>query len=151
MNHLLSYQWLSSALIQSIGWTLFHSLWLGALAVIATLIILWVTKKTSPAIRYNLLLTVFISFVISVIFAFRSEVSNQNNAQTNTSANDNSIVNNVNTHTFPVTEITRNYFTGFTDFYNNNAQLFVMIWFFIFCIQTVRLIAGFGYMFRIRQ
>jgi uncharacterized membrane protein len=76
MYLLFSGQLLSPSLIQALGWTLVHSLWQGLLAATISLIILWLTKKSSPVLRYNLLLLVFTIFVVAVICTFFLEYNN---------------------------------------------------------------------------
>jgi len=64
---------LNDTLVQAISWTLVHSLWQGILlAVFAGLIIL-ATKKSTAAMRYNLLSVLFVVFLIIVGLTFNYE------------------------------------------------------------------------------
>jgi len=73
MHLLFTDQLFSPSLIQALGWTLIHSLWQGLLAATIALVILWLTKKSSPHLRYNLLLLVFSIFIVAVIFTLSIE------------------------------------------------------------------------------
>jgi hypothetical protein len=54
---LMFLDWLiGDRVMQSVCWTLLHSLWQGLLAAIIAAIIIMLTRKSAPAIRYNLLL-----------------------------------------------------------------------------------------------
>ncbi len=45
---------LSSAAVQTLGWTLLHSLWQGAAVALLLATLLWLTKRSSPNLRYLL-------------------------------------------------------------------------------------------------
>ena len=50
-------------IMQCVCWTLLHSLWQGMLAAIVAAIIIMLTRKSAPEIRYNLLAGLFLLFI----------------------------------------------------------------------------------------
>src|SRR6187455_2839562 len=61
---LMFLDWLiGDRVMQSVCWTLLHSLWQGLLAAIIAAIIIMSTRKSAPAIRYNLLAGLFLLFI----------------------------------------------------------------------------------------
>lgn len=61
---------LSENLMQSIAWTLLHSLWQGLIAALLAGIIIVCTRKATAAIRYRLLVYVLIAFLMVTIGTF---------------------------------------------------------------------------------
>ena len=154
MHLLFTDQLFSPSLIQALGWTLIHSLWQGLLAATIALVILWLTKKSSPLLRYNLLLLVFCIFIVAVIFTFSIEYNtaklqdaDKNIASTLFSNQPFS----ENIATFTVVEQTKVYLSSFEEFFNTHANIIVAIWFFVFCFQCLRLCSSLGYMYQIRN
>lgn len=66
--------YISDHTVHAICWTLIHSLWIGlAIALLAGLVIT-VTRKSSAALRYNLLCGILILFAVSVYVTFCIEM-----------------------------------------------------------------------------
>jgi len=151
--HLLFSQWFSPSLIQALGWTLVHSLWQGILAAITALVILWLTKKSSPLLRYNVLLFVFTLFIVAVITTLSFQYNNIESAKpdeiTSSTLNNQPFTEGITS--FTIAEQTKNYLSGFENFFNTHASFIVAIWFFIFCIQCLKLCSSLGYIYRIRN
>jgi bla regulator protein blaR1 len=57
---------ISSSMINTLCWTLLHSLWLGAAFAVLAAILLLSTRKAKAVVRYNVLLALFILFIASV-------------------------------------------------------------------------------------
>lgn len=64
---------LSNGVVKAISWTLIHSLWLGLILAIIAGITILLTKKSSAALRYNLLAVQCVVFLIGMIFTFNYE------------------------------------------------------------------------------
>ena len=54
-----------SDLIQAFNWTLIHSLWQGLILAVLTGLVLWLTQKSRPALRYNLLVGLMLLFMVA--------------------------------------------------------------------------------------
>jgi bla regulator protein BlaR1 len=68
-SHLINYLF-SSKTIQVLFWTLMHSLWQGIVFALLAALILMSTKRSGTALRYKLLSSVLISFIIVSLFTF---------------------------------------------------------------------------------
>lgn len=77
INYLFSYQ-----SMQVLFWTLIHSLWQGIVFAFFTAIILLSTKKSATALRYKLLSSVLMLFIITSAFTFCYEVASVTNYNT---------------------------------------------------------------------
>lgn len=63
MYLLLNTNTISHSLIQAFSWMLIHSLWQGMLLAVISAMVMLLTKKTSAAVRYNLVLVQFLLFI----------------------------------------------------------------------------------------
>lgn len=61
---------MSSEILRSIGWTLLHSLWQGALVLILATLLLWLFRRHSPVVRYNILCVALVMIFFSSIITF---------------------------------------------------------------------------------
>lgn len=61
--------------LEAIGMTLFHSLWLGIILSVLTGIVIISTRKSTAALRYNLLTGCLVLFIIAIGFVFFKEIS----------------------------------------------------------------------------
>lgn len=68
---------MNDSLITAVSWTLIHSLWLGLAAAILAGMILFLTQKSTSAIRYNLLAGLSVAFLTAVGFIFYLEFEPQ--------------------------------------------------------------------------
>jgi len=62
-------------IIQALNWTLVHSLWQGMILSVIAGVIVFVTKKSSPSLRYNLLTGALMVFMIAVAVTFGAQIS----------------------------------------------------------------------------
>ena len=60
-------QWFNTDVMKALTWTFVHSLWQGLLAALLVAVIISVTRRTSAKLRYNLLGTVLILFLITTV------------------------------------------------------------------------------------
>jgi beta-lactamase regulating signal transducer with metallopeptidase domain len=58
--------------VEALGWTLFHSLWQGALAALGFAVILYFTRRTSSRMRYGLGLAVLALMLLVSVLTFRN-------------------------------------------------------------------------------
>jgi beta-lactamase regulating signal transducer with metallopeptidase domain len=72
-NHFIHYLFINKA-IQVLFWTLIHSLWQGVVFAFFTAVILMSTKRSATAVRYKLLSSVLMLFIITSVFTFCYEV-----------------------------------------------------------------------------
>ncbi|HZY38232.1 MAG TPA: M56 family metallopeptidase [Mucilaginibacter sp.] len=63
----------SQHFIQAFSWMLLHSLWQGLLLAILGGFLLVLTKKSTSAVRYNLLLAQLLFFIVACVFTFAWE------------------------------------------------------------------------------
>lgn len=68
MNLLKPY--LSDALVQALGWTFLHSLWIGALLTVVFLGARWILKQQSAQVKYTVGLVFLGLLPLSVVFVF---------------------------------------------------------------------------------
>ncbi|HVG42936.1 MAG TPA: M56 family metallopeptidase, partial [Chitinophagaceae bacterium] len=154
MHLLYANEWMTHAIMQAIGWTLVHSLWQGLIVSLLALCLLWSTKKSSPALRYNFLLLLLIIFLIAVLVTFSFYHKSRAIQQVREHV---SLVNTSAPH-FPkatvthlMVEETKRHWTRFKHTFNMHANSIVAIWFLIFCIQGIRFGISLGYIYRIRH
>lgn len=67
----------NDSIIKSVSWTLIHSLWLGLAAAFLAGVILLLTKKSTSAVRYNLLAGLSVAFLVTIGFIFYHELETQ--------------------------------------------------------------------------
>jgi len=61
---------LSSEVIRSIGWTLLHSLWEGAILLVLASVLVWLFRKHSATIRYAILCAAMVLILFSSLLTF---------------------------------------------------------------------------------
>ena len=140
MYLLLNTNTISHSLIQAFSWMLIHSLWQGMLLAVMSAVVMLLTKKTSAAVRYNLVLVQFLLFVGACLFTFVWEWNKQQQqnmvqfgdamggrASALLSLNANGI------RVFASTCI--GYFTA-------NAPMVVLLWFVFFLFRSVQMMRG---------
>ncbi len=133
INYLFSYQ-----SMQVLFWTLIHSLWQGIVFAFFTAIILLSTKKSATALRYKLLSSVLMLFIITSAVTFCYEVASVRNYNTESykpviaSSIANVVINNSS-----VSIIEK--LISFLQAYEN---LIVLSWFAVIILKCVGLIKG---------
>ena len=61
---------LSQRIVEALGWTLFHSLWQGALAALGFAVILYFSRRSSSRMRYGLGLAVLALMLLVSVLTF---------------------------------------------------------------------------------
>jgi bla regulator protein blaR1 len=155
---------LSDAAAKAVCWTLFHSLWEGLLAAVLAGLIIACTRKLPAALRYNLLATDLLLFLIVAAATFSYEY-NQNSHQSTTTvakfavpAGASAVASNATaaraaaastattpaTRAFAVTAPVINYL-------NTHATLVTAVWLFCLAAQLLRLTGGLYTMHHLRH
>lgn len=136
--------------LKAISWTLVHSLWQGIiLAVFAGLVISF-TKKSTSFLRYNLLASLFVSFMIGVGFTFNYEFQEENR-ETITRLNLPINAHNSDLMLEATPKSEADFSLQIIDFLNANSNLIVMIWFLIFSIKCFGIFRSLSNIYRIRN
>ncbi len=134
----------SNEVASAICWTLFHSLWEGLVFVIITGIVMSLTKKSRPAIRYNLLSFQFLLFILVSVLTFIRELS--------TRISSNVYLGTINLHGILIQEKIQQrpffYYGGkqqilntIAGFISLHASLISTIWFIILSVKAVKIIS----------
>src|SRR5262249_47318743 len=63
-----------TTVMRAVLMTLIHSIWLGTIMALLAAIIVMLTKRSVPQLRYKLLSVLLILFVISTLYIFYSEL-----------------------------------------------------------------------------
>ena len=140
----------NDTLLRAISWTLVHSVWQGFLLALCAGMVIFSTRKSSALLRYNLLSSLFLGFIIIAGFTFDYEYQNENTEiitrlnlpinQFNTTISDISTSGNV----VAVSDAIISYL-------NEHADTIAVIWFFIFCLKCFGIFTGMHYIYKIRN
>ncbi|MBS1599102.1 MAG: M56 family metallopeptidase [Bacteroidetes bacterium] len=150
-------QLLSDEMIQAICWTLIHSLWQGLLVAIACGIVIVFTRKSSSALRYNLLSFLFFLFLVIAGFTFSKELKSASGKEyrgTISAIANNIAQTNITQQQEQVSSLVtqgKHYIREVANYLSAHALLVVVIWFIIFSVRFVKLLADIGYAHRIRH
>lgn len=125
--------------------TLLHSLWLGILLSFCTGMVIIFTRKSTAALRYNLLVAFLGLFLLGIIGLFLKELSASNNIviQLNEPNHQQRVV-------APSGSLSATYAdsdllqkgSNLFQLFNNYAAQIVMIWFLIICAKSIQLVIG---------
>jgi beta-lactamase regulating signal transducer with metallopeptidase domain len=143
----------SSRLVSSISWTLIHSLWQGLILAILAAIIILLTRRSRPQLRYNLLLAIFATQLITFAATFYIVHTHSNN-DTSIPATSISIVGHQTPTTIENVQAAGNGISGFeatmTSYFNHNAPLIVTCWFVVMVAMFLKMIGGLLFMQQLR-
>lgn len=67
--------WFSGQLVQAICWSLIHSLWIGLLTALVTGGVMMTTQKSAPRLRYRLLSSLLLVFVLTMALIFYGQLA----------------------------------------------------------------------------
>lgn len=150
-------EWLTPELVRALCWTFVHSLWQGLLLVIVTGAVVLLTKRATAALRYNLLATLFLIFLLVVGGTFLQQWNQANHAEALNVSPGSSQTPGTILPASDNTNITATSTTGpinverFIRYFNEHAHFVVALWFIFFIAKLVKLVAGIGYIQRIRH
>lgn len=127
---------------QAFCWMLIHSLWQGLFFTIISGIVMMCTRKSSAALRYNILSALFFSFIAICTSTFIWQFNNAGAQVSQQGINETGIFNGSNIQIL---------IKSFTGYFSANASLIMMVWFMVFLAKCVKMMAGFAYMQRIKH
>jgi bla regulator protein blaR1 len=138
--------------IQALTWTLLHSLWQGMLLAMIAVCIIFVTKKTTASVRYNLLTVAILIFLTAMAVTFNGQLVKaklvlhtvQPMPVSETAANEKVVTIPDSNHELSITE-------KVTLFVAANANRIIFIWLLVIGFQFIRLAAGLYNVHRIRS
>lgn len=140
MYLLLNTNAISHSLIQAFSWMLIHSLWQGVLLAVISAVVMLLTKKTSAAVRYNLVLVQFLLFVGACLFTFVWEWNKQ--PQPVTAEFGNAIGNRASQLLNLNADGIRAFANTCISYFTANAPMVVLLWFVFFLFRSVRMMRG---------
>src|SRR3569833_69620 len=144
--------YLSDHTIHAICWTLIHSLWIGlAIALLAGLVIT-ITRKSSAALRYNLLCGTLVLFTLSVWITFWIEI--QTSAIKEGAFRIGQVINAPDNHLMiiPVTTAPHlSLFSRMVWLLNEYSNIIFLAWLLFFMLKSLKMAGGLLYIQRIRN
>ncbi|HEY0609711.1 MAG TPA: M56 family metallopeptidase [Chitinophaga sp.] len=152
-------QLLSNDIIRAIGWTLIHSLWQGlVLALVAGILILF-TRKSRPALRYNIFTLLFFLLVGSAVLTFFYELRQPLSQPLIAAWEPAQVVPEpaaaapelIPPQVAATATQEPDFTTRFVAYFNEHAPLLVMLWFIVFVARSLWLFGGLVYVQRIRH
>ena len=151
MKLLFIQNWIADETLKVLGWTLFHSLWIGLLAAVVSGIIIITTRKSIARLRYNLLTGVLFLFLISCICTFfiQNQLPKVVIAELQETTTD-SLNPTVSSGEYALTA-SKNFVDEFTQYFNTNAALFILLWSIFFIIHCIKLLTGIAGVNRLRN
>jgi beta-lactamase regulating signal transducer with metallopeptidase domain len=144
-------------LVQALSLTLIHSLWQGLIAAVLAGLILILTKKAKPALRYNLLTTLLFAFVLAASYTFfhllldekQGVVKHGSMVSAAPAATGNQVMFSQ-SNAVAINDKSA-WIANVMDFCSRNAQLIVTVWFIIFAFKSVQATAGFLYLQKVKK
>jgi beta-lactamase regulating signal transducer with metallopeptidase domain len=153
MSILFIDRWVSAEVVRTVCWTLIHSLWQGLLAAILAGIIIIGTRKAAARLRYNLLTAVFILFLGGSVITFFTQLHygniNISAASEHAGISEGTFVHEPQTGFFATQQ--QHIIEQAVTYFDVHAPLIVLIWIMFFLGQSIKLMAGFYQIYRIRH
>src|SRR5579862_1407821 len=141
-------------IMYALCWTLIHSLWQGLLTALGGGVVILITRRSSAAIRYNLLSLLFLIFVGVACVTFVREYRLQTTLLPVPSMNPTlaiAAVEPIYQVSHATSPVSRNGLEIINIYLNNHAQIVVSIWFMMMVAQCLRLITNAIYIQRLRR
>lgn len=136
--------------IKALCWTFLHSLWQGLLLAILAGGVVIFTRKTSPAVRYNMLVTLFALFLAGAVFTFSREVRSVGAPSTHVTVTSPGSVTEGTVGIMTAATKDPQFIEQFVNYFNTHAALVVAIWFIVFLARTVKMLSGLVYIQKVR-
>ena len=141
--------------MQAICWTLLHSLWQGMLLAIVAAIIVMVTRRSLPRLRYSLLTALFVVFIIVTGITFIKQFMFAGEEQSSPVRLEMAIpvstTGALKQTAIQATSARQTYLDAMVEYFNTHASIIVITWFIFFSAKLVRILANIGYVQRIRN
>jgi beta-lactamase regulating signal transducer with metallopeptidase domain len=130
-------------IIKALCNTLIHSLWQGVILAVVTGVTIVLTKKSTAALRYNLMIGYLLLFTAAIAFTFYMELpaGQPNIAAHNAMPSPTALVQTIIVHQ-QVAEKPAGIISTGIGFFNTHANTIVLIWFLIICARCVQFAAG---------
>jgi len=131
--------------VQAFSWMLIHSLWQGLLFAMTTAVILLITKKSSAALRYNLVSANFLLFIIACLVTFIEEL--------NKSSFQHGVPIALGSGASPIFKLgpVNQFYTVCVSYFSANAPMVVLLWFIFFVFKSLKMMHGFVYIQRAKN
>lgn len=146
---------LSDTLMQAFSWMLIHSVWQGVLLAVTAGLIMSATKKTSAAIRYNLILLLFALFLLITAgtFIYEYTVYTRPVAKWGVVFYDHSVLpykHTIQAHTMPRYNITT-YLDVANNYISRNSFFIMVLWFIFFVAKSVMMAGNMLYIHKAKR
>lgn len=150
LDHLLPENWL-----HALGAMLFHSLWLGVLLAIVAGVVMFATRKSSARLRYNLLTSCLLLFVLVISVCFYLELKEQVGEpradfaseieadMVSLQAGEPIISGGQSNISMSITKIMH--------FWNAYSYHIVLAWFLVICFKSIQLLFGLNQVYQLRK
>ncbi len=138
-------------LTEAACWTLIHSLWQGLVLALIAGLVLSCTKRSTPALRYGILLSLFFLFTLSTVCTFMLQWTNNTDAIAVTGQVDQYSTNGT-ASLHSATEgapIQQSIHIG--AWLNKHSGTVMLAWLLCFVVHCIRIFSGFQYMGRLRK
>lgn len=146
-------QWVSVVFVDALGATFAHSLWQALIALILCHVGLSMAKKSSPAIRYNVLISISLLLAVSVAITFLLQLSSGSSSKgvlvNYVPFQD--ILNSPSNTAMPVVVQSQKFLVITKEFFSRYIDVLVALWFIVFCFKWLRLTLGINYIKRIAR
>jgi bla regulator protein BlaR1 len=142
---------LNDKLINALCWTLLHSLWQGLLFSIITAFTLLMTRRSKPALRYNIFTALLLLFIATAGITFMREIFiTKGNSPVPVKLLSTALPSagagpTLDTEVLSTT-MAPTYFDSVLRYLNVHASLIVAIWFVLFSIKLLKMIVNIRYM-----
>jgi beta-lactamase regulating signal transducer with metallopeptidase domain len=130
---------------------LIHSLWQGLLLALAAAVVLMLTKKSKPALRYNLFCGLLIFFIVCNLITFSYELTHTDKSNTSKVTNILSSVTNNISASLHVEKHQVNFLEAVFQFIKPYENIIVFAWFLIIVFKCTYLVAGFKQIHALRN
>src|SRR6186713_3277374 len=149
----------SQEILRAFCWTLLHSCWQGLVLAMLTGLLILLTRRSRPALRYNIFSGAFVLFFLTAgltfVWQLRSGMTG-GEVPAPTSTVSPSVNVSPMTETPLMNNMIRAEFRGewaerMVGYFNEHAPLIVAIWFFVFMVRLIKIMANLGKIQRIRH
>ncbi|HEV7380353.1 MAG TPA: M56 family metallopeptidase [Dyadobacter sp.] len=149
MKHFNLSAW-NSDFIQAFSWTLIHSLWQGLVLAVLAGILLLSTRNVRPAVRYNILSVLMLSFVLVNCVTFFLEYSDTNSGSESMVQSSEVILSQIQWNRMTPERVSVGFFSQALQFLSQNAGIIVTVWFLIFLAKSLKTFTGLLHVQRLR-
>lgn len=148
------YNFIPEEIIKAIGWTIFHSLWQGAMIAVLLSGILLITGKKGAQLRYNFSFAALVLiFLFSIATFIQVYDSSNNSASSGLSVASNNTVSSQLLTNITSTEVSGtnlSFIKAIEYYFSQNVSVIVTLWLLGFLLFSMRFIGGLLYVQRLR-